>query len=352
MQVILNRLPRHTQAAIRDSWLLFSQFRWPLLAFCLAIIGGGVLYYYLSIIAGEPIDSLVEAIYQALSLTFLQSIEEFPNAWYLELFYFVMPVIGIGILAQGVADFGYMFFNRRARHKEWEMTVASIMKNHIILIGLGHLGYRVVHSLAEMDKDIVVIELDPSADLFENVQKLGVPVIQDDGIRPAALLAAGVERARSIILCTQNDSLNLQIAVKARSFNPDINVVIRIFDDEFAEALHLQFGFTALSATSMAAPAFASAAAEVEMTRPITIEGQSLSLASLQIKTDNSLVGQNVGYIEEKFNISVVLLRRDNEMDMHPSPDRVLITGDTIAVLGGVAELNALINAGSMINKR
>jgi voltage-gated potassium channel len=350
--VFLSKLPRHTQAAIRDSWLLFLQFRWPLIAFNLAIIGGGILYYYLSIIAGEPIDSLVEAIYQALSLTFLQSIEAFPDAWYLVLFYFVMPVIGIGILAQGVADFGYMFFNRRARHKEWEMTVASIMTNHIILIGLGHLGYRVVRSLAELEQDIVVIELDPSADLIENAQRLGVPVIQDDATRQAALLAAGVERARSIILCTQNDSLNLQIAVKSRSYNPDIHVVIRIFDDDFAEALHQQFGFTAISATSMAAPAFASAAAEVEITRPITVEGQLLSLARLQIKQNNRLIGLRVGQVEENYNVSLVLLRREEQMEMHPSQDRELRGGDTIAVLGGTQELSSLINDSSLPNLR
>ncbi len=350
--MFLNKLPRHTQAAIRDSWLLFIQFRWPLIAFSLAIVGGGLLYYYLSIIAGEPVDSLVEAVYQALSLTFLQSIEEFPDAWYLVLFYFLMPVIGIGILAQGVADFGYMFFNRRARHKEWEMTVASIMNNHIILIGLGHLGYRVVRSLAEMELDIVVIELDPSADLVENAQRLGIPVIQDDATRQAALLAAGVERARSIILCTQNDSLNLQIAVKARSYNPKITVVIRIFDDDFAEALQKQFGFTALSATSMAAPAFASAAADVEITRPITIEGRSLSLARCKIAEHNSLIGLSVGEIEEHYNVSCVLLRRDNDMDMHPSPDKHLDAGDTIAVLGGIKELSTLINDNSQVLQR
>jgi voltage-gated potassium channel len=349
---MISKLPRQTQAAIRDSWLLFRQFQWPLISFCLAIIGGGILYYYLAGLAGEPVGNLVEAIYQALSLTFLQSIEDFPAAWYLEMFYFIMPVIGIGILAQGVADFGYMFFNRRARRKEWEMAVASTMKKHIILIGLGHLGYRVVRNLAGMEQDIVVIELDPSADLAESVQQMGIPVIQDDGTRQAVLQAAGVEQARSIILCTQNDSLNLQIAVKARSFHPDIQVVIRIFDDDFAQALHQQFGFTALSATGMAAPAFAAAAADVEMTRPITVEGESLSLARVQIKDNNCLDGMSVGQVEQHYNVSLVLLRRLDDKDMHPASDRRLQLGDTIAILGGTEELNTLIYDCSSVIRR
>ena len=54
-----------------------------------------------------------------------------------------MPIIGIGILAQGLADFGSAIFNRKTRNKEWEMAVASTLNKHTILVGLGHLGYRV-----------------------------------------------------------------------------------------------------------------------------------------------------------------------------------------------------------------
>jgi len=79
-------------------------------------------------------------------------------------------------------------------------------------------------------------------------------------VRPAALEAANIKNARTIILASQNDSMNLQIALKARSMNPDIKVVIRIFDEDFAHALQEQFGFIALSATEMAAPVFAASA--------------------------------------------------------------------------------------------
>ena len=336
---------RKLNATLRDSWLLFMQFRWPLFAFCIAIVGGGVLYYYLALRAGEPEINLVAGIYQVLSLTFLQPIGDFPQAWYLEIFYFIMPVIGLIIIAQGIADFGYMFFNRRARRKEWEMAVATTFKNHIILIGLGHLGYRIVLDLVNMDQDVVVIENNPSAKLIENVKVLGVPVIEEDATRQSALESAGIARARSIIVCTQNDSMNLQIAIKARSLNPGIHVIIRIFDDDFAHALHDQFSFTAMSATGMAAPAFAAAAAGVEMTKPVTIEGYSLSLARLEVIAGNNLPGMTVGQIEKQYDVSVILLRQEGEEDLHPSANRLIHPGDTMAILGKPEELNAIIYA-------
>jgi len=75
-----------------------------------------------------------------------------------------MPIIGIVMLAQGLADFGSLLFNRRSRSKEWEMAVASTLKNHIILVGLGHLGYRVAIKLHEMDEQIAVIEFNAETD--------------------------------------------------------------------------------------------------------------------------------------------------------------------------------------------
>ena len=87
----------------------------------------------------------------------------------------------------------------------------------------------------------------------------------------------------SIILCIQDDAVNLKIALKARSLNPNIRVIIRIFDDDFAQALTDQFGFTAISGTGLAAPAFAASATDSEITRPVSIEGELLSLARITI---------------------------------------------------------------------
>ena len=320
---------RKLYASIRDTWLLFRQFQWPLVVFIGAIVGGGLLYDSLAKVAGEPINSTSEAIYHILGLTFLQPIEAFPNAWYLQSFYFIMPIIGIGILAQGVADFGVLFFNRRERGKDWQMAVASTFNKHVVLIGLGHLGFRVAQHLHNMGQDVVVIEINPKADLVASVQDLGIPILADDGKREAALKAAGVEKAQAIILCTQNDSLNLQIALKARKLNPAIQVVVRIFDDDFAIALQEQFRFQALSATGRAAPAFAAAAAGVDMTRPITVEGQELSMASLQIQHGSPLVNTSVASIEKDAEVSVVLLRRGNEIsDFHPAYGASLLCRD------------------------
>ncbi len=343
-----SRLPRHKQfhlrASLRDTLILIREFRAPLILFVAAIVGIGALYHYASEQLGEPIGSLAESIYLILTLTFLQPGGDFPTHPFLQIWFFLMPVIGLVTLAQGLADFGILFFNRRARSKEWEMAVASTYKKHTVLIGLGHLGYRVVEELHEMEESVIVIELNPSADLTAEVKSMGIPIIHDDATRPTVLDAARVREARTIILCMQNDAVNLQVALKARSINPDIRVVIRIFDEDFAKALREQFGFMALSATVMAAPVFAAAAAGADITNPISIEGQQLSLARLTLPASSKLAGKTVGFVEDTYHLNIILIRFDHRSEMHPTDSRIINIGDTLAVLGGPAQLSRLMH--------
>jgi len=334
---------RDLRAAWRDTLILVNEFRTPLVIFTAIVVGGGLYYNWLAARVGEPVRSPGEAVFTVLSAAFLQAVGDFPVHPYLQVFYFVMPLVGVIILAQGLADFGSLLFNRRARSKEWEMAVASTLENHVVLVGLGHLGYRIVEKLNEMGRDVAVIELNPAVDAFRAVQKMGVPVIQEDGSRAASLEAANIKHAHTIILASQKDAMNLQIALKARSMNPDIQVVIRIFDEDFAHALHDQFGFMALSATEMAAPVFAAAAAGADVTHPISIEGQQLSLARMTVNASSEIAGKTVGFVEDNYRITIILLRHNDHSEMHPKDVSPLHAGDTIAVFGGPDQLKQLM---------
>src|SRR5215212_4776281 len=334
---------RQWKAGWRDTVILMKEFQSPLLLFAVAVVGGGFAYATIANLAGEPVHSLTEAIYIVLTAAFLQPVGDFPKFFGLQLFHFLMPVIGIVILAQGLADFGSLLFNRRTRNKEWEMAVASTMNKHIVLIGLGHLGYRVAQRLHEMGESIVAIELNPGSHTTAAARDLGICVIEADARLTTVLHGSNIKDARTIILASQHDAMNLQIALKARSLNPKVQVVIRIFDEDFAHSLQEQFGFTALSATEMAAPVFAAAAAGADVTNPISIEGQLLSLARLTIPESSILSNKTVGYVEDNYHLNIILLRHDHQSEMHPTDQCPLHAGDTLAVLGGPEQLSRLM---------
>jgi voltage-gated potassium channel len=319
------------------------EFRVPLVFFILAMAGCGIVYYFLAMVAKEPVGSLTEAVYLMLTLTFLQPSGDFPSSWYLQVFFFVMPLIGLGTLAQGLTDFSVLFFNRRARGKEWEMAVASTYNHHTVLIGLGHLGYRVLRYLHDMGENIIVIELNPEVDLISSVKALGVPVIADDGTREKSLEAAEIRKAKCLVLCTQNDSLNLQMALKARSLNPSISIVMRTFDEDLALNLEKQFGFKTLSATSLSAPMFAASAMGIDITPPINIEGQPNHLTRIGVSEQSSLRDMNVQEIEDRYKLSIVFYANETVSEFHPSATLVVHAGDMIAAIGHLNNINALI---------
>ena len=224
------------------------------------------------------------------------------------------------------------------------MAVASVMNQHIVLVGLGHLGYRVAQKLHEMGENVVAVEVKLGTHTTSAARDMGIPIIQADAREAGSLESANIKEARTIILASQNDSMNLQIALKARSLNPNIQVVIRIFDEDFARALQDQFGFIALSATEMAAPVFAAAAAGADVTNPISIEGQLLGLARITIKPNSTFASKTVGYVEDNYHLNIVLLRHDHESEMHPPDSGPLHAGDTLAVLGGPTQLARLVH--------
>ena len=63
---------RSLRATWRDTALLVREFRWPLTIFLLAVILGGFLYFQLAQLAGEPVETLTEAMYRVFLQAFLQ----------------------------------------------------------------------------------------------------------------------------------------------------------------------------------------------------------------------------------------------------------------------------------------
>src|SRR5690242_16405156 len=95
-----SHLRYHWRASLRDSLLLLREFRTPLLLFGAAMVGIGSIYFYASRLLGEPLGSLAESIYLMLTLTFLQPNGAFPTHPFLQIWFFLMPIIGISTLAQ------------------------------------------------------------------------------------------------------------------------------------------------------------------------------------------------------------------------------------------------------------
>jgi voltage-gated potassium channel len=333
---------RRLRVAWRDTRVLLRQFRVALLALSLAVIGGGALYFMLAQRANltHP-ATLAESFFLIMTMIFFQANTEFPRAWYLALFFFIMPIVGLAILSQGVAEFGLLLFNRRARGEAWQLALAETYSNHIVIVGLGHLGFRVASALHNLGENFIGIELDPEADLVSRVQDWDVPIIKGDANKFDILRAARIDQAHTVVIVTSDDTVNLQIAIHARAINPKIRTIVRLFDDDFSREVRLAFGITAAySASALAAPAFAAAAADVHLGQPLSVGGRTLNVGQFTITQTSALANQPVGEIEKTYDLSVILLRRAEQAQLHPADDHILLVGDQITVMAESSTLH------------
>ncbi|MBN1120353.1 MAG: NAD-binding protein [Anaerolineae bacterium] len=335
---------RRLRASLRDTWVLLREFRVGLVIFTVALLLGAISFQALWN-QTYPDNSMrfIEALFQTSALTLMQPTLDFPQEWYLDIYYFLMPLLGVIALATGLADFLPLLFNRRSRHSQWEAAVASTFNDHIIIIGLGHLGIRVVRELVILDEDIVVIEIHEDSPRFVEVREYDIPVITGDARNVDILDAAGIDRAAAVIIATNNDLANLQIASRIRETNRSIRIVMRMFDDQFAEAMADRFEVSAvMSASMMAAPAFAGAAAGTEIVQTFKVGDQVLAMGRVEVQPCSRLDGAAVGSVEDTLDISIVLLQSGDAVDQSPNDDVVLHSGDVIAVVAGLPQIKDL----------
>ena len=339
---------KHLRASWRDLTVLLREFRLTLLLFVMLILISTVSFWLLYRYPDDPNQGLTldQALYGAFALMFFQLTLPFPNHWWIEVLYFVIPLIGLGVLADGVVRFWVMLFNKRARKEEWQVALASTYRNHVIVCGLGKVGYRVVRQLIEFGEEVVGVERDANGAFVPLVRQLDVPVIIADARQRETLQQAGVEQASALVTCTEHDLTNLDIALDARELNPKVKIVMRMFDAELAKKIERGFGIhTAFSVSALAAPAFAAAATRANVSYSFYMDNVLLNVSQVTIERGSPLVGQTLAQVERELELTIVQYKSASKMDLHPDPNIVIEGEDSIAVfaeLGTLGKLNTL----------
>ena len=327
------RALRKLRAYWHDLWALWSEFKVPILGFLLVTLVGGFIYgelYYLA--RGETIP-LIDRPYIMLQLMVLETPEDAPPEWFLVAFWYALPPIFVFLGALGAADFVRLFFNRSERLDAWMEAVASTYRNHIIVFGAGHVGLRVIRTLAQMGFDVVVVDNSPDPGVDETLQALDVPLLVADGRLPSTLQKAGLPYADAFVVCTGNDHINLEAVMKARDMNPDVRIVARMWDDQFAKQVGRFMNVqSVLSSSDLAAPAFAGAALGIDITQTLEINGQEYSMLRLTVAPNSFMDGQTVGDLQRENDMDIVLHGCNGDNEVQPPRATVVRAGDTVVI--------------------
>lgn len=334
----------HAQRSRRASriwreWCFFRvalrHFRVRVLLMAAILVGGAFLFRHFE---PEKNHSFARAVFFTWSLVFAQPPEEFPKSLILRLMFFVVPVLGLTVIIEGIIDFALMLRERRRFERSWCTMLASSFKDHIVLVGFGKLGYRIFNVLRKLGEAVVVIERDPNNQFFEELRRDGSPLLIGDGRQDVLLTQANIARARSVILATDDDLANLEIALDAQRLSPKIRVVMRMFDQQMADKVSNGFKFhMAASQTALSAPTFATSAVAPSIVSSFIVGNQLVAMQRVTIEPGHSLCGKTIGQIMSDAGVGIVEHSPRNgsgSSRVLPPPETRIVAGDQIVVQG------------------
>jgi voltage-gated potassium channel Kch len=166
----------------------------------------------------------------------------------------VMSAAGMAVLFSMVTDY---IVTARLMQLVGRQRIPE--KDHVLVVGIGSVGNRTVDELVRLGTQVVVVDGSEDNEYLGSLRSR-VPVVVGDAREAATLHRAAVEHARAMVVTGPEDAVNLSIGLAAKELNPDLRVVLRIFDGEFAMKVQaLPEIAAALSASRLAAPAYVGA---------------------------------------------------------------------------------------------
>ncbi|QTD99928.1 NAD-binding protein [Streptomyces cyanogenus] len=219
------------------------------------------------------------------------------------------------------------------------------LSGHVVLLGLGKIGTRVLTRLRELNIPVVCVESDPEARGLATARRLRVPVVLGDVTQEGVLEGAQIHRAQALLAVTSSDTTNLEAVLYARTVRPDLRVVLRLYDDDFATAVYrtLRTAYPqaltrSRSVTHLAAPAFAGAMLGRQVLGAVAVERRVLLFAAIDVDGHPRLEGRTVREAFQSGSWRVLALLGHTAT----SADHVLTKGDRVVVAAtrrGLAEL-------------
>ena len=246
---------------------------------------------------GMKDDSLVDAFYRTISLLAtgadMHGEDAGAGTWQ-KAFISGLRVIGVAL----VAAFTAILTNYLIRvNLGGALDVRRIPESgHIIVCGLGNIGFRVVEELRAQGEQVVVIEANPINPFIPTARRLGAAVLLGNASVGEVLRQAGVLTARAVVTATSSELLNLEIALLVREFAPRQRVVVRLADPHLAltlrEAANVRL---ALAIPELSAPAFVASLYGSQLQSLFQVEGRVLTVYDLIVHAhDSTLLGMTL----------------------------------------------------------
>lgn len=311
--------------------LISRQFRIAVAVVLLILVGAGFAFARTQT---EEVHSFWDGVYVVLvnALGGPQLNSELPG-WQ-QVLQLMVSLAGVALVPLVTAMVVEGLVNARLAVAQGRLSLPE--SDHVVLVGLGNVGTRVLRLLYDRDVPLVAIDVNEKARGVPLARELGIPLIIGDASRESTLRSAHVQDCRALMTLASNDVINLEAALHGRNLKPQLRVLVRLFDGDLAARVRKTFSIRFTRSVSyLAAPAFAEALMEREVIGTISVERRVLLVAEVVVGPGSALDGQRVAVADTAGAVRAIALAGFGEPRplWRPAPNRTLKARDRITVV-------------------
>ncbi|MFT5697165.1 MAG: voltage-gated potassium channel [Desulforhopalus sp.] len=199
------------------------------------------------------------------------------------------------------------------------------LESPVLILGGGRVGLAAAETLDAHEISYHIVEKRPNLTTGK-----GDTFIQGDAADIKILEKAGVMGARTVIITTHNDAMNIYLAFYCRQLRPDIQIISRATNERSVSKLHMAGADLVMSFASMGANSIVNILKSDE----ISMFTEGLNVFSCPMP--RRLVGKNLieSNIRQTTGCSVIALKSLKGLVVGPDPSLPLRIEDEIILIG------------------
>lgn len=300
----------------------------------------------------SPLDAVSYAITLLTGAALPTAIDAATAPDALRLYAIFLSLVGAALVAIVYAFITDALIRSRLLQTLGRRTVPGNIRGHVVVAGLGAIGYRVALLVKARGVPVVIVESQDDSRFVAAARAAGIPVVIGDARHREVLAEVRLDRARALVCATSDDLVNLSAALNGRSIRADLRVVVRLFDPEFALRVQRGFGirFTR-SVSQLAAPAFAAAATRTEVVATVPVGDRRMALfARLKVPSRSALEGRLAMSLDAEGALRVLAVADpgSDEARWDIPTDEILDADEEVVVASTRAGLAELLHLASI----
>lgn len=258
--------------------------------------------------------------------------------------------------------------DRTASASDEKAQELSALENHVIVIGYGPAGRRLVTVMQAKQIPFLIVELNPET--LEELEDLGLPVLYGDASRLHILETAGIRKAKLCAVVINDTEAAERIVEAAHFLNPTLQIVARVrfltdtrsIHDAGADIVVPEELETSISIISHVLDAYLVPTGEVaELTRVVRTEDyqklratgderplkdikqlreDDLNTRVVTVRPQTLAAGKSLSdlALRSLYGLTVQSVRRNGQTINSPGGDFTIEPGDRLVVAGSAAQ--------------